>query len=173
MLSEAPRVQRITRPRFTPASAKSQSSRRNSDPKMRFPASDACRSVWRPRGLPEQARVLRSTLLFFGGKCDHNLKLSRERPPTMHETRPRKTAGSKKRAFERSTGSAGGPIFPSGSGERSARIIARGHRLGIFSTRSRALPRVSLGGRRHRRHQRPSPNDLLWAGVMDGTRFRF
>src|SRR6266403_6238085 len=91
------------------------------------------RSVWRPRGLPEQARVLRSTLLFFGRKCDHNLKLSRERAiQPCHESRPRKTAGSKKRAFERSIGSAGGPIFPNGSGERSARITALGARPGNF-----------------------------------------
>src|SRR5260370_25377790 len=67
------------------------------------------------------------------GKYDHSLKLWPRAIQRCHESRPPKTAGSKKRAFERSTGSAGGPTSPSGSGEPSAKITARTGRPGNFS----------------------------------------
>src|SRR5260370_35999709 len=75
-------------------------------------------------------------------KCDYNLKLLAEAIQPCHESRPLKTAGSKKREPAKSIGNGGGPISPSGSGERSERTTVQAALPGSFfrtTTRVRAL----------------------------------
>src|SRR5213078_586793 len=58
-----------------------------------------------------------------------------------------------------------------GNGARG--LQRRGHGLGIFPSRPRAFAGLSMGRGRHRRNQRPSPDDLLCGGALEWARRDF
>src|SRR5260370_37734686 len=106
------------------------------------PSRIRCRGACGARGACQNRHAPGVKTGVLRGKCDHSLKLLTEAIQPCHESRPLKTVGSKKREPAKSIGNGGGPISPSGSGERSGRITVQAAlpgRLFRTTTRGRAL----------------------------------
>src|SRR5439155_864128 len=67
-----------------------------------------------------------------------------------------------------------GAVFVGAAMGNGARGLQRGRNgVGIFSARSRAVARVSMGRGRNRRDMRPAPDDLLWDSDVERARCHF
>src|SRR6266404_7789847 len=91
------------------------------------------------------------------------------RAHVTHTDRGRPQAGRSAHA-EEALEALGAVSFGTAMGNGARGLQRWGNGLGILSPRPCPVARVSMGRRRHWRHQRPAPDDLLFGGDVERAR---